>query len=84
MSRIATQHVISRPFMYYALECMRPTIYDWCTGMLSSVRTQLTACKTGRQKTFGYGSLIYSFFFERIRTLAPRVNLSPPPRESLR
>jgi len=39
MSGIATQHVISRPLMYYSLECMRPTIYDWCTGMLASVCT---------------------------------------------
>ena len=79
MSGTAAQHVISCPLMYYALECMRPTIYDWCTGLLASIYTQLTACKHGRQMNFGYGSLICSFFFERIPTLAPRVSLSPPP-----
>ena len=53
------QHVISRSLMYYALECMRSTVYDWCTGLLAFVHTQLTACKTGRQKNFGYSSLIF-------------------------
>ena len=48
MSDTTTQHVISRPLMYYALECMRPTVYDWCTSLLASVRTQLTTCKMGR------------------------------------
>lgn len=77
-----TQHIISHPLMYYALEYMRPTIYDWCTDMLASIHTQLTAYKTGRQKNFGYGSLICSLFFERIPTLNPRVSLSsPPPRQ---
>ena len=78
----STQHVISQPLMYYALECMRPTVYDWCTSLLTSVCTQLTACKTRRQIFFGYGSLICSFFFERILVLTPRVSMPPlPPRE---
>jgi hypothetical protein len=79
MPGTVAQHVISHLLMYYALEFMRPTIYDWCTSLLASVCTQLTTCKTGRQKNFGYKSLICSFFFERIPTLAPRVSLSPPP-----
>ena len=48
MSGTVAQHVISHLLMYYSLECMRPTIYNWCTGMLTSVCTQLTVCKTGR------------------------------------
>ena len=79
MSGTIAQHVISRPLMYYASECMRPTIYDWCTNLLASVRMQLTTCKTGRQKNFGYGSLICSFFFERIPCLTPRISMPPPP-----
>ena len=43
MSGTIAQHVISHPLMYYSLECMRPTVYDWCTSMLAFVRTQLTA-----------------------------------------
>ena len=77
-----TQHVISRPLMYYALECTRPTVFDWCTGLQVSVRAQLTTCKTWQKENFGYGSLICSFFFERIPSLSPWVSLPPsPPRE---
>ena len=79
MLGIDSQHMISRPLMYYVLECMKPTVYGWCTDMLASVCTQLTACKTGRHNFFGYGSLICSFFFERIPVLTPRVSMPPPP-----
>ena len=79
MSSTAAQHVISQLLMYYALEFLQPTIYDWCTSLLASVCTQLTTCKMGRQKNFGYGSLICSFFFERIPVLTPRVSMPPPP-----
>lgn len=79
MSGIAAQHVISHPLMYCALEYMRPAVYDWCIGMLASVCTQLTTCKIGRHNFFGYGSLICSFFFERIPTLTSRVSMPPPP-----
>ena len=82
MSGTTTQHMISHPLMYYALECMRPTMYDWCIDMLASVCTQVTASKTGRHTFFGYGRLICSFFFERIPTLTPRVSTPTPlPRE---
>ena len=84
MSGTAAQHVISCLLMYYTLECMRPTIYDWCIGLLAYVCTQLTACKIGRQKNFGYGSLICLFFFERILAFGLSIILPPPPRESLR
>jgi hypothetical protein len=79
MSGTTTQHVISFPLMYYALECMQPTAYDWCTSMLASVRTQLTTCNTEREKNFSYGSLICSFFFERIPVLTRRISMPPPP-----
>ena len=79
MLDIASQHVISHPLIYYALQCMRPIVYDWCTNMLASVCTQLIACNTGRHKFFGYGSRICSFFFERIPALTLRVSMPPPP-----
>ena len=79
MSSIASQHVISHPLVYYTLECMRPTVYEWCTSMLASICTQLTSCKMGRGKIFGYGSLIFSFFFKRIPVLTLRVSMPPPP-----
>ena len=82
MSGTTSQHVISRPLMYYALKCTWPTVFDWCTGLLASVCSQLTACKAGWQKNFGYKNLICSFLFERVPSISPRVSLPPsPPRE---
>lgn len=38
----------------------------------------------GRKKNFGYGSLICSFFFERVPALAPLVSLPPSPQREPR
>lgn len=79
VSGTASQCVISHPLFCYALECTQLTVFDWCTGLLAFACTQLTTCKRGRQKNFGYGSLIGSFFFERIPAHALRVSLPPSP-----
>jgi hypothetical protein len=34
----ASLHQASRPLMFYALECERPTIYDWCTSLLTNMK----------------------------------------------
>jgi hypothetical protein len=31
-------HQALRPLMFYALECERPTIYDWCTSLLTNMK----------------------------------------------
>ena len=41
-------HQASWPLMFYAVECMRPTIYDWSTTLLSNMKHQLSECKVGR------------------------------------
>ena len=41
-------HQASRPLMFYAVECMRPTIYHWSTRLLSNMKHQLSECKAGR------------------------------------
>ena len=56
---LASLHQASRPLMYYAVECMRPTIYDWSTTLLSNMKHQLSECKAGRIQNFGFSS-IYS------------------------
>ena len=38
---LASLHQASRPMMFYAVECMRPTIYDWSTTLLIDVGVQL-------------------------------------------
>jgi hypothetical protein len=31
-------HQESRSLMFYTLQCMRPTIYDWCTSLLANMK----------------------------------------------
>ena len=34
----ASLHQASRPLMFYAVECMRPTVYDWSTTLLGNMK----------------------------------------------
>ena len=49
---LASLHQASRPLIFYAVECMRPTIYEWITTLLSNVVHQLSDCKAGRVRNF--------------------------------
>ena len=40
-------HLTSRSHMRYALQCMEPTIFNWCEGMFASLNSQLNKCKRG-------------------------------------
>ena len=61
--------------MFYAVECMRPIIYDWSTTLLSNMKHQLSECKEGRVWNFGFSSILSTFFFERVPGLSPRVDV---------
>jgi hypothetical protein len=49
----ASLHQASRPLMFYAVECARPTVYDWCTSLLTNMKGQLTECKQGSKRNLG-------------------------------
>ena len=72
---LASLHQASRPLMFYAVECMTPTIYDWSTSLLSNMKHQLSECKAGRIQNFGFSSILSTFFFERVPGLIPRVDI---------
>jgi hypothetical protein len=57
-------HHASRPLMFYLVECLRPTVYDWCTSLLANMKSQLINYKQGRKMNFGFMSILCSFFFE--------------------
>ena len=38
IARLASLHQVARPLMFYAVECMRPTVYDWSTALLSNMK----------------------------------------------
>jgi hypothetical protein len=63
--------------MFYTVECLQPTVYDWCTTLLANMKSQLTNCKHERKMNFRFTSILCSFFFERVLGLRPRVEIIP-------
>jgi hypothetical protein len=63
--------------MFYVVECLRPMVYDWCTSLLANMKRWLNDCKLGRMSNFRFASILCSFFFERVPSLSPRVEVIP-------
>ena len=61
--------------MSLAVECLT-TVFDWCTPLIANLKSQLTSIKKAKTKTFRYGTILCSFFFDRVPTLHPRVSVS--------
>jgi hypothetical protein len=57
--------------MFYSVECLQPTVYDWCTSLLANMKSQLTDHKQGRKRKFGFASILCGFFFEQFPGLGP-------------
>ena len=38
IASLASLHQASLPLMFYAVECMRPTVYHWSTALLSNMK----------------------------------------------
>ena len=74
---LASLHQASQPLMFYAVECMRPTVYDWSTAMLRNMKQQLSDCKMGRVRKFGFGSILSTFLFVWVLGIIPRVDIPP-------
>ena len=74
---LASLHQALRPLMFYAVECMRPIVYDLSTALLSNMKQQLSDCKMGRVQKFGFDSILSTLFFERVPGPSPRVDVPP-------
>jgi hypothetical protein len=61
--------------MFYAVECLKPIVYEWCTSLLANMKSHPTDCKQGRKRNFRFASILCSFFFERVLGLSPRVEI---------
>ena len=57
-------HQESRVHMLYAIEAMTPTIFNWLEALLPVFKDQLTKCRQGELKQFGFRSILACFFFE--------------------
>jgi hypothetical protein len=59
-------HMALESYFQYAIECTEPRVFNWADAVLRSLKKQLTKCRRGDLKQFGYGSLLVSFFCERV------------------
>ena len=72
---LASLHQASRPLMFYAVECMRPIVYDWSIALLGNMKHQLSECKMGRVWSFSFSNILSTFFFDHVPWLSPRVDV---------
>jgi hypothetical protein len=77
MTGLASLYLASRSLMFYSIECLRPIVYDCCTSLLANMKSQLTECKQGDKRNFGFASILCSFFFEQVPSLGTRVEIIP-------
>jgi hypothetical protein len=59
-------HMALQSYFQYAIECTEPWVFNWADAVLRSLKKQLTKCRRGDLKQFGYGALLVSFFCERV------------------
>jgi hypothetical protein len=71
----AAVHQASRAQMNCAVQCMNAQIYDWSTTLLESMKRQLTDCSQRTHRNFGFGTILCSFFFERVPCFSPRMTV---------
>ena len=69
MDGSAAPHMALQSYFQYAIECIEPRVFNWSDAVLQSMKRQLTKCRRGDLKQFGYGSLLVSFFLERVPLL---------------
>jgi hypothetical protein len=67
-----TSHQASRVHMHCAVQCLNAQLFNWSTTMLDCMKRQLTECRGRSNKNFGFGTILCSFFFERVPSLSPR------------
>jgi len=51
-------------------------VFNWCMPLLTNMKSQLTSIQKGQTKNFGYGTILCSFFFEKVPGLRPKVSVS--------
>lgn len=55
--------------MQMVVECWESMIYNWCKAVAVNMKFQLTRCKNGKLKNFGYGVILNTFSLERVLIL---------------
>jgi hypothetical protein len=65
-------HQASCAQMNCAVQCLNAQIFYWSTTLLDCMKRQLIDCQSRTQRNFGFGTIIFSFFFERVPSFSPR------------
>jgi hypothetical protein len=60
--------------MEYAIECLGSKIFNWCVGFITNDKDEISICRIGRQKQFGYRSFLVSLFLERVPLMQPWIS----------
>ena len=47
-------HLSTQNQMRIVVECLQGTLFDWCLGIIPIMKKQLSDCKRGWHKNFGY------------------------------
>ena len=68
-------HLATQNQIRLAVDCMHGALYDCCLGVVPIMKRQLSDCKRGRRKNFGYSSILVTFYFERVLGLSPAIPL---------
>lgn len=64
-------HQATRTQMNCAIQCMNAQIFYWSTTFLEVMKRQLTDCHQREHRNFGFGTILCSFFFERVPCFSP-------------
>jgi hypothetical protein len=69
----AALHQASRAQMNCAVQFLNAQVFDWSATFLECMKRQLTDCHLRTYRNFGFGTILCSFFFERVPSFSPRV-----------
>jgi hypothetical protein len=59
--------------MNCVVQCLNAQVFDWSTTLLECMKRQLTDFCLWTHRNFGFGTILCSFFFERVSSFSPRV-----------
>lgn len=63
------QHEATKTHLRLALDFLNPTMYNWAEAVTINMKIQLTKCRRGEAKQFGYKSILIPLMQERVRSL---------------
>jgi hypothetical protein len=74
LARSTTTHIITKSQMAYAVECMEPRVFNWCEGVLVSLKNQITRCRDQtRKNSLAMVHCLFLYFWREFLCYNPRL-----------